>query len=128
MDNLTKKQRSYAMSRVKSKNTDIEKIVFGELKRMGVKFSKHGKHLPGNPDAVILSQKTAIFINGDFWHGWQFSRWKNKLPNRYWKDKIQNNRMRDRKSIANLNRMGWKTIVIWEHELKKDDRRKLVFK
>ena len=72
-DNLTKKQRSYCMSRVKNKDTDIEKIVRSELHKRGYRFRKHLKKLPGTPDIAFTRAKVAVFIDGDFWHGYRFS-------------------------------------------------------
>jgi G:T-mismatch repair DNA endonuclease (very short patch repair protein) len=49
--------------------------------------------LPGRPDMVFLSAAVAVFIDGDFWHGWQFPRWRNRLSPA-WKEKIERNRNR----------------------------------
>jgi DNA mismatch endonuclease (patch repair protein) len=65
----------------------------------------------------------AVFINGDFWHGWRFSQWKNKLPKKYWREKIRANRLRDQRIVRALRRGGWKTLVVWEHQLKADPER-----
>jgi DNA mismatch endonuclease (patch repair protein) len=60
-----------------------------------------------------------VFIDGDFWHGYRFSRWQHKIPE-FWKCKIRGNRERDRRNFARLRKMGWKVIRIWQHELEAD--------
>lgn len=106
------------MSRIRGKNTLIELQVFRFLRSRKIKFKKHHK-LPGSPDAAILSTKKAIFIDGDFWHGWKLSQRRAKLPS-YWARKIGSNVKRDRKNRARLRRLGWKVLRVWEHDLEKN--------
>lgn len=119
MGNLTKKQRSYCMSRVKNRDTDIERQVRSELHRRGLRFRKHVKDLPGKPDIVFPGARVAVFIDGDFWHGYRFPLWKRKLSP-FWRQKIQINRERDNRNFAKLRRMGWRTIRVWQHTIEKD--------
>ena len=118
-DNLTPEQRSYCMSRVKGKDTSIEKRVRSELHKRGLRFRKHVKDLPGKPDVIFPRAKIVVFIDGDFWHGYRFPAWKHKVSD-FWKTKIQKNRLRDQKNFRVLRRMGWRVIRIWQHELKRD--------
>lgn len=118
-DHLTPEQRFRAMSNVKLKDGSLEVIVRSELHRRGYRFKKHVKTLPGTPDAVFLKEKIAIFIDGDFWHGYRFPAWEHKLKD-FWKEKIRANRRRDQKNFRKLRRMGWRVIRIWQHEIKKD--------
>lgn len=104
------------MSRVKGKDTGIERAVRSELHKRGLRFRKHVKDLPGKPDVVFPKAKVVIFIDGDFWHGYRFPLWANKLPD-FWKEKIQKNRERDKKNLIKLKKMGWHVIRIWQHEL-----------
>lgn len=117
MDRVSKEKRSYIMSRIRGKNTVLEKKLFTELKKRGIRFRKHYKKLPGTPDAVILERKIAIFVDGDFWHGWQYPKWKHKLS-KFWQEKIERNRIRDRVNFSKLRLMGWKVVRIWEHNMK----------
>lgn len=119
-DVFTKRKRSEIMSRIRSKNTDIEKSVFSFLKGEGVRFRKHYKKVPGNPDVSIPSAKRAIFIDGDFWHGWRLARIKAKLPRHYWLNKIMSNIKRDKMNRLALKKSGWRVLRIWEHELKRN--------
>jgi DNA mismatch endonuclease (patch repair protein) len=118
-DPLDKKQRSYCMSQVPAKNTSLEKIVQLELRKHGIKFRTHLKTLAGRPDIVLREPRVAIFIDGDFWHGYRFSRWSSNLP-RFWQNKIAQNRIRDQKNFRKLRRLGWTVIRLWQHEIKKN--------
>lgn len=118
-DNLTPEQRSYCMSRVKGKDTGIEILVRSELHRRGFRFRKHVKELPGKPDVVFSKAKVAIFIDGDFWHGYRFPVWEHKVSD-FWKKKISKNRERDTKNHRKLRDMGWTVIRLWQHDLERD--------
>lgn len=118
-DNLTPKQRSHCMSRVKNRDTDIEKIVRSDLHKRGYRFRKHVKKLPGTPDIAFSKAKVAVFIDGDFWHGYRFPAWEHKVSD-FWKKKIAKNRERDQKNFQKLRSTGWKVIRLWKHDVKKD--------
>lgn len=119
IDNLTPEQRSYCMSRVKGKDTGLEKLVRSELHQRGLRFRKHVKDLPGKPDVVFSRAKVAVFIDGDFWHGYRFPLWENNLAD-FWKEKIRKTRERDQKNFKKLRRMGWQVVRIWQHEVEID--------
>ncbi|MES2462871.1 MAG: very short patch repair endonuclease [Armatimonadota bacterium] len=118
-DPLTPAQRSKCMSRVKNKNTNIEVKLRSAIHSEGFRFLKHVKELPGTPDLVFTRAKLAVFIDGDFWHGYRFNRLKLNLKP-FWRDKIQTNRQRDIRNFCALRDMGWRVIRIWQHEIKKD--------
>ena len=105
------------MSRIRSKNTKAELLVFSELRKRGVYFQKHYSRVPGKPDIALPRKKIAVFVDGDFWHGWQFFRNKKRLPKKYWVKKIEGNIARDRRNRAKLKRSGWKVLCIWEHDV-----------
>ena len=108
------------MSRIRSKDTDIELSVFRALKRSGVYFQKHYKRAPGKPDMALPRRKKAVFIHGDFWHGHQFKKWRSRLPKKYWVSKIQRNMERDEEHYRKLKKAKWTVLIIWQHQLKKD--------
>lgn len=118
MDKITKEQRSYTMSRIKGKNTKPEQMIFQALKLLGIKYRKHYKLL-GSPDIVFPKAKVAVFIDGDFWHGWVYQQRKDKLPE-YWVAKIKRNMNRDRRYRNKLKKEGWTVIRLWEHRILKD--------
>ena len=115
-DRLTPEQRFRVMSRVKQKDGSLEVIIRSILHKKGYRFQKHVKTLPGNPDVVFTTEKIAIFIDGDFWHGYRLPQWECKLKD-FWKKKIKRNRQRDQKNFKKLRRMGWCVIRIWQHEI-----------
>lgn len=119
-DVFSRPKRSEIMSKIRSKDTGIEKIVFAYLRKQKIYFQKHYAKIPGNPDIALPSQKKAVFINGDFWHGYRFKEWKDRLPKIYWRDKIAGNIKRDNKNQRLLRHRGWKILKIWSHCLKKD--------
>jgi len=118
-DNLTPSQRSYCMSQIKGKNTNIERLIRSELQRRGLRFRKHVKELPGKPDIVFTRAKVAIFVDGDFWHGYRFPSWEDKVSD-FWKKKISKNRERDVRNRRLLREKGWLVIRFWQHEIKGD--------
>ena len=89
------------MSKIRSKNTKAELIVFRELRKRKIYFQKHYKKCVGCPDIAIPSKKIAVFIDGDFWHGRNFHKDKKRLPKRYWLNKIEGNIVRDKKIEQN---------------------------
>ena len=64
-------------------------------------------------------RKIAVFIDGDFWHGYRYPQWSQKLPSAFWREKIERNRARDRRNFAKLRRHGWRVLRVWEHKLMK---------
>lgn len=119
VDTLTPEQRSYCMSRIKGKDTGLEKLVRAEIHRRGLRFKKHVKDLPGKPDIVFLEARVAVFIDGDFWHGYRFPLWKDGVPD-FWKNKIGKNRERDRRNFRKLRSLGWRVIRLWQHAIERD--------
>ena len=115
-DNLTPEQRHYCMSRVKGKDTEPETRVRSELHKRGFRFRKHLRELPGKPDVVFTKAKLAVFIDGDFWHGYEFAAWEHRVSD-FWRTKISKNRMRDTINHRVLQEMGWTVIRVWQHEL-----------
>jgi DNA mismatch endonuclease, patch repair protein len=121
-DNLTPNQRSLCMSRNKGKDTGLELMVRSELHRLGLRFRKHAKELPGCPDVVFTKAKVAIFTDGDFWHGYRYPTWKDTLSP-FWQAKIEANRARDRSNHRKLRRLGWTVIRLWEHQIEREPDR-----
>ena len=118
-DNLTPQQRSYCMSRVRNRDTDLERLVRSALHRRGLRFRKHVRALPGTPDVVFASAKVAVFVDGDFWHGYALSRWSSRLSP-FWQTKIASNRKRDQRNFRRLRRQGWTVLRFWQHEVRRD--------
>jgi DNA mismatch endonuclease, patch repair protein len=119
-DTFSQDQRSAIMRLVKSKDTSIEVKVRATLWRLGLRFRKHLRSLPGNPDIVFTKKRTVIFIDSCFWHGCPLHLRKPKSNTAYWDDKIARNVARDRQVDEQYKALGWQLIRIWEHELKTD--------
>lgn len=123
-DIFSKEVRSYCMSQIRSKDTKPELIVRRHLFSKGFRFRTCQKNLPGTPDIVLRKYHTAIFIHGCFWHGHEGCK-LSRLPKtrvEYWQNKIERNRVRDAESREKLRELGWRTMVIWECQLKKSVR------
>jgi DNA mismatch endonuclease (patch repair protein) len=118
-DLISKKKRSELMSKIRSTDTKLEKNFIGVLKKTTrQKFYKNVLLIKGKPDIAFLKQKLCVFLDSDFWHGWQYPRWKHLLKDDFWRLKIENNRRRDKKTTIFLRKNGWKVLRIWEHEIK----------
>jgi len=118
MDKLSKAQRSFTMSRIRSKWTTPEKITHNFLKSNKIKHKMHPK-LKGSPDVVLKEKKIAIFIHGCFWHGCKKCYKKPESNKKYWESKIRNNKKRDKTNSNLLRTNKWKILTIWEHSFKK---------
>jgi DNA mismatch endonuclease, patch repair protein len=118
-DIMSVEKRSALMSRIRSKGTKPELVVAGLLATTGLNWEEHARDLPGRPDFVLRDSRVAIFVDGDFWHGWRFTTWRLKLSEK-WEQKIQANRDRDVRNFRTLRRAGWKVIRLWEHQIKKN--------
>lgn len=116
----TKKQRSYNMSQIRSKNTKPELIIRSWLHKQGYRFRLHDKTLPGKPDIVLKKYKTVIFVHGCFWHGHKNCKYfvVPKTRTKWWLDKINGNIARDKKAQRELKKLGWKVINIWGCKVK----------
>lgn len=124
MDVHDKATRSYNMSRIKGKNTKPEEIVRKYLFSNGFRYRKNDKRLPGSPDIVLPKYKTVIFVNGCFWHGHEGCRyfvWPKSNPE-FWKQKIEANILRDKVKKESLEALGWNVLVVWECELRSQNR------
>ncbi len=104
------------MSRIRGSNTGPERALRSALHMRGLRFRKNLKSLPGTPDVVFVSAQVAVFVDGDFWHGWRFGDWEAQLQPR-WAEKIRVNIARDRRVEMQLRRLGWRVIRVWEHDI-----------
>jgi DNA mismatch endonuclease (patch repair protein) len=117
VDVFDKQTRSKIMSKIRSKNTEPEKLLFSALKKAKICFRKHSR-MRGRPDAVIPKGKLVIFVDGDFWHGYKLRKRSVPMPD-YWELKIRRNMARDKAVTKALRDMGWRVIRLWEHEMLK---------
>lgn len=120
----TPEQRSYNMSKVRSKDTKPELLVRKFLHAHGFRYRLHDKKLPGKPDIVLPKYKTIIFVHGCFYHGHEGCSYfvVPKTRTDWWHNKINGNKRRDTENEAKLVAEKWKVITIFECELKPKTR------
>lgn len=113
---------SRIMQKIRATNTKPEVAFRKALWHIGHRYRCHYKGAAGRPDLAFVGWKIAIFIDGDFWHGFDWERRRENIKrNRdFWIPKIERNMQRDREVNALLDAAGWKVLRIWEHEVKKD--------
>lgn len=116
--------RSWTMSRVRSKNTQPELLVRKAAHALGLRFRLHRRDLPGTPDLVFPGRLTTLFVHGCFWHRHGCARATTPASNvGYWAAKFERNVERDARNAAELRKLGWRCVRIWECETK--DAKKL---
>lgn len=113
-DVFSQEKRSWLMSRIRGKDTKIEIAVGMLLASNNIEFVRHPK-MYGKPD-FLVGKRTAVFCDGDFWHGYQYDR-KKKPRKKFWRDKIERNMRRDRQVSRHLRRNGYSVIRLWEHDI-----------
>jgi DNA mismatch endonuclease, patch repair protein len=118
----TSLERSNLMKKIKSDKTTPELLLQKALRKEGIKFRRNYKKLHGNPDLVLIDKKIAIFVDGEFWHGYRWKEKKKKIKanRQYWIPKIEKNIKRDKQNNRKLKKEGWKVIRFWQQQLKKD--------
>ncbi|MBP7857338.1 MAG: DNA mismatch endonuclease Vsr [Prevotella sp.] len=127
MDRISKEKRSKIMSSIHSNNTKPELVVRKYLWKLGYRYRINLKRLPGHPDIVLRKYRTCIFVNGCFWHGHQCPEFREPKSNtEFWRNKIARNQERDKIEKIRLAELGWHVIVVWECELKPQNREKFL--
>lgn len=125
-DNLSRRDRSALMSRVRGKDTAPELRVRRVVHKLGFRFSLHRKDLAGSPDIVFSKYRAVIFVHGCFWHRHQNCR-KATTPRtraEFWTEKFERNVIRDAAARKMLKRDGWKIMTIWECQVAKEAKLK----
>lgn len=116
----TDEERSAQMRLIRSKNTKPELIIRKLLFALGYRYRLHAKKLPGRPDLSFSGRKKAIYVHGCFWHRHPNCR-KSRTPKsrlEYWESKFASNLERDLRNQQELQKMGWRFLIVWECELK----------
>nr|WP_295559204.1 very short patch repair endonuclease [uncultured Hyphomicrobium sp.] len=120
----TKLSLSEHMARIRKVDTKPEMIVRQLVHAMGYRFRLHRRDLPGAPDLVFPSRRKVIFVHGCFWHRHDCPDGR-KIPRskpEYWIPKLERNKQRDKTSVAQLEKLGWQTLTLWECQLKDLDQ------
>ncbi|MCA3632241.1 MAG: DNA mismatch endonuclease Vsr [Methylobacterium sp.] len=123
VDRLTPERRSWLMSRVARKNTTPELRVRRAAHALGLRFRLHRSDLPGKPDLVFPRRRLVVFVHGCFWHRHPGCRMATSPKSRteFWLGKFAANQHRDASVTAELEKAGWRVVVIWECETRKPE-------
>lgn len=122
-DPLASHQRSSLMSRIRSKHTKPEMTVRRGLHSRGLRYQLHPKMDFGKPDIFLPKWRTAVLVNGCFWHGHDchLFQWP-KSREEFWREKIGRNRERDKRMITALMEKGYFTALVWECGIRNTER------
>ena len=114
--------RRRIMRAIRSSETKPEALLRSGLHRLGFRFRKNERALPGKPDIVFAARKKVIFVHGCFWHQHaDCAKIKSsRVRTEYWEPKLARNVERDRENVEALRRLGWSTKIIWECEIKRN--------
>lgn len=116
MDVLSKKQRSYCMSRIKKTDTTPEIVVRKIIHNLGYRYRLYKKNLPGCPDIVLSSHRKIVFVNGCWWHRHNCCLGGRSPKSRlsYWLPKLRANKERHMRNLRKLRNQGWNVLTVWE--------------
>lgn len=117
-EKFSKDVRSKIMSKIRSKDTSPELLLRKALWNAGLKGYRVHYRISGRPDIVFVRKRVAIFVDGDFWHGYLWKRLHKVPPKKYWQEKINGNIRRDKENNELLRKEGWRVLRFWEHEVK----------
>ena len=110
------------MASIRGSNTSPERAIRVLLHSLGYRFRLHRKDLPGRPDIVLPRHQLAILVHGCFWHQHTGCRYATvpQSNKKFWREKLRGNVQRDSRVLENLSVLGWRTLVIWECNLKSE--------
>ena len=117
---LTLEQRFKCMQGNKKKDTSIEIKLRKALWHKNIRFRKNNKKVLGTPDISIIKYRLAIFCDGDFWHGKNFTDDEFKVHKKFWDNKIKRNKERDLETTIALRDQGWTVLRFWESDINND--------
>ena len=125
MDNLSPQDRSWCMSRIRSRGMKPEMVIRSVVHRLGYRFRLHRRDLPGAPDLVLPRHRAVIFVNGCFWHWHEDPKCPIAgLPKSnigYWGPKLARTRIRDYEHVGFLIADGWRVLTIWECQIRNQE-------
>lgn len=118
----TREQISFNMRQVKNKDSQIEILLRKELWNRGIRYRKNVNSVFGHPDIAFIGKKIAVFVDSEFWHGfdWGNRKYDIKSNRDFWISKIERNISRDREVNEYLEANGWRVFRFWGKEIKKD--------
>lgn len=118
---------SQSLALVKATETKCERLLRSALWRMGFRYRKNVRDLPGRPDIVFRRHRVVVFCDGDFWHGRNWPHRRKRLKRganaSYWVAKIRANMQRDKRHNTKLRRLGWTVMRLWELDILADTQK-----
>lgn len=122
MAKKTKEQISYNMRQVKNKDSEIELKLRRELWARNLRYRKNVKNVFGKPDIAFIGKKIAIFVDSEFWHGYNWAEKQNEIKSNrdFWISKIERNMQRDIEVNEHLRIDGWLVLRFWGNDIKKN--------
>ena len=121
LDPLSAEQRSERMSRIRSRDSQPELALRKMVFLLGYRYRLHDRRLPGRPDLVFPSRRCVIFVHGCFWHQHDCENYRQPLNSvKFWSEKLSGNVLRDAATRKRLSSEGWRVLVVWECELRRD--------
>ena len=110
------------MCRVRNKDSEIEQLLRKELWNRNLRYRKNVLEVFGKPDIAFIGLKIAVFVDSEFWHGYDWDNRKNdfKSNREFWIPKIERNMERDIEVTERLEKDGWIVLRFWGNEIKKD--------
>src|SRR5690349_2276310 len=117
---LSTGERSRLMARITKRDTKPEMVVRRLAHGLGYRYRLHDRRLPGTPDLSFPGRRKVILVHGCFWHQHDCPSGRKKPSSNtgYWHPKLTRNVERDELVRAELGRLGWETLIIWECETK----------
>lgn len=118
----TTEARSFNMSKIKAKDTQPEKLLKKALWHAGVRYKTPKHKLFGKPDISLKKFKLVIFVDGTFWHGYDWENRKHNIKSNreFWIAKIERNMQRDQEINAYYKTKGWTVLRFWDFEVKEE--------
>ena len=122
MAKKTHEQISFNMKRVKNKDSKIELLLRHELWSRNMRYRKNVTTVYGKPDIAFIGKKIAIFVDSEFWHGynWETKKLEIKSNQDFWFRKIERNMERDKEVNSFLHSEGWIVLRFWGNDIKRD--------
>lgn len=112
---------SERMAGVRRSDTKPELIVRRLLSELGHRFRVRNRDLPGSPDIANRTRGWVVFVHGCYWHRHGCRATTTPKRNRaFWEAKFRRNVERDAERVRALREQGYRVVVVWECETKKE--------
>jgi DNA mismatch endonuclease, patch repair protein len=119
MDMVSKRTRSAIMSRIRSRNTGVERLFAMALVRRRIRHEKWADMF-GRPDFVFRKKRFAVFVDGCFWHMHEAHFRFPKSNKQFWREKLRRNMERDAEVNSHFQARGWNVVRFWECDVRRD--------